>query len=124
MVGHTASILGDRRKAVPAGHRGPRLVHLVIGALALFGAPLLESGCALAQEGGPGPMIQRPGPILRPGPVGPRDEPGLPSRAGPSGSTVSLAFGCHYAKCLPSDRSCVQLHGRATYRVCPPLVRR
>jgi hypothetical protein len=124
---HSASTLGGRRLAVPATLQGPRLARLIIGALALFGAPLLEASHALAQEGGPG-SIQLPkaqiGPISPPGPAGPRDELGVPSRVGPKGSTIRQALGCHYAKCLQSARSCIQLHGRGGYRVCPPVIRR
>ena len=127
LVRRTASTPGGHKLAVPALFQRPRLACLVIGALALFGAPLFEARDALAQEGGPGP-IQIPkaqvGPISPLGPAGPRDEPGVPSRIGPKGSAVGQALGCHYAKCLQSDRSCIQLHGRGGYRVCPPVIRR
>jgi hypothetical protein len=92
-----------------------------IGALALFSLSWLDVSGALAQELGPGPiqLPRKPGPIQLP-----RNEPGSPFRPSPKGSTVGQALGCHYAECLPSDRSCIQFHGRGGYRVCPPVVRR
>lgn len=59
------------------------------------------------------------GPLL-----GPRGTEGLPGLPGPKRGTVYQALGCHYARCLASDRSCVELHGRGSFRVCPQIFRR
>ena len=58
------------------------------------------------------------------GPRGAVGLPGLPGLPGPRRGTVDQALGCRAARCSPADRSCVELHGRGTYRLCPQILHR
>ena len=81
-------------------------------ASALVALGLATPPAASAAGFGPGP------PQLGPG------AGGLPGLPGPRRGTVDQALGCRSARCSPSDRSCVELHGRRTYRICPQIFHR